>query len=822
MKDIEQVKAHLRSQFERGRPILFTGAGFSSTCKSVSGDNLPVGTTLAKTLWSICFPSEPFDDGASLQDIYEAALSKDPRALKETLSRQLTVDPASVDERIVRYFTFPWHRIYTLNVDNLPDAVSRGFTLPRPLATVSLSNVGTNDDRRSAFQALPVIHLNGLMSDGPDKITFAATQYAKRLAFPDHLYLELVADIVSRPVVFIGTKLDEPSLWQHVEIRKARGTRDIREMRPGSYLVSPVLDRARASRLSEFNITWLQMTAEEFSEKVLKELTDARDAGLKLFKSGRDESGHAPQLAEVGTLATDPHRHSEFLLGQEPIWADIQSNRAIERACDKEFSETFTRLRAEKDKPRILMIAGTAGAGKSTCLMRLALRAAAQGDHVGWVDRDNELSPRDIISAMREEKGPSVLAIDDADIFGTSLSPMLYDIATEDRKPLVMIALRSGVIDRVIDSLLLKGVNIGEINVPHLTDGDIESLLDVLDRENRLGALKGKSRDQQCAKFREYAGRQLLVAMFSATSGEKLQDKAPSEFFDLPHGLQRVYAVICLSTTLRYRLTRQEILLALNDSTNEALNDIDTLVRRHIVAETTGGSIQARHRVIAEMIRDELLKRGQIADPIFGLAFMAATHKHSGVSRRHRANGLLRSLTNHDFLYRNLDLPRAQLLYQNLEDLLADDAHYWLQRGSLEVEFGDIRIAENFLNQARGLSPRDLYIDNEWAYLLFKKAHQNPRSTAATDYVAEATSTIEAIIQNPKAGPYPYHVLGSQGLAWSRVGIPSDEEKARYLNGLRTVVDSGVARYPKNNELRKLKEDLMREYLSLALSPPRS
>ena len=821
MSEIELVQTHLRNQFERGRPILFTGAGFSSSSKNLSGDNLPTGNSLAKILWSISFPSEPFDETSTLQDIYETALSKDPKTLKDTLTRQLTVDPTSVDEKIVRYFTFPWHRVYTLNVDNLPDAINRGFKLPRPLSAVALSNAFMGgSDNRGAYQALVVYYLNGLMTEGLDKVTFASTQYAKRLAFPEHLYMELVADIISRPVVFVGTRLDEPSLWQQVEIRKAKGSRDMREMRPRSYLVTPMLDRARAARLSEFNITWLQMTADEFSEKVLKDLGEAKDAGLKLFRNTREEFNRVPRLSEVAELATEPNRQSEFLLGQEPIWADIQSNRAIERGCDGKFVELYTKLLSAKD-PRILLICGTAGSGKSTCLMRLVLKAAAQGSHVGWVDKDNELSPRDIIQAMKQDKGPSILAIDDADLFGTSLSPMLYDIVTDDRKPLVIIALRSGVVDRVIDAVVLRGIEVEEVNVPHLTDDDIESLLQVLDRENRLGALKGKSREEQCAKFREYAGRQLLVAMFSATSGDKFQEKVPKEFFDLPQNLQRVYAVICLSTTFRYPLTRQEILLALNDSTNEALNAIDTLLRRHIVVETPPGSvqIQARHRVIADMVKDELLKRGQIADAIFGLGFMAATHRHSDPSKRRKSRKLLTAITNHDFLYRSLSLDQSQLFYQNIEDLLADDSHYWLQRGSLEVEFGDTRRAENWLNQARGLAPGDIYIDNEWAYLLFKKALENPKSSSATEYVKEATATIEAIIQNPKAGPYPYHVLGSQGLAWSKVGIPSDEEKRQYINSLRMVVDNGVNRYPKNNELRKLKEDLMRAYLMLAISP---
>jgi tetratricopeptide (TPR) repeat protein len=819
----EIILDYLRTQFERGRAILFTGAGFTATSKNLDGESVPVGSSLAEKIWPLCFPSISFDTNASLQDVYQAALAKDPKRLKELLTRKLSIDAKSIPDYITRYFLFPWHRIYTLNIDNLADIVSQRSALTRPLTEISTTNL-TYRPRNTLYEPLPVYHLNGTIADLPENVTFGSSHYAKRLAFPaDKLYLELIADIVSRPVVFVGTRLDEPPLWQHVEIRRAKGSRDMREMRPRSYLVTPTLDRAREARLAEFNITWIPMTAEEFSAQILEKLTEVIGAGLQHFKTETvtGQSVKTARLPEVGELSTEPHRQSEFLLGQEPIWADIQSNRAVERACDSQYWDIFQALFSTKDKKNILLITGTAGSGKSTCLMRLALRAAAQGHRIAWVDRANELSPRDIISAMKADNPPSMLAIDDADLFGTSLSSMLLDIVSMDNNPMVVVAIRSAVIDRVIDHIVLKGIKIEEHSVPHLADDDIDALIDTLNRENRLGILKGKPREEQRAKFREYAGRQLLVAMFSATSGARFQEKIPDEYFQLPQNLQRVYAVVALASTFRYRMTRQEILLALDDSTNEALNSIETLLSRHILVEMppSSGYLQARHRMIAEMVRDELLKRGQIADSIFGLAFVASSYRHAGLPKKHRVRALLRNITNHDFLYKHLDLDRSQMLYQELEDMLSDDSHYWLQRGSLEVEFGDLRLAENFLNQARGLSPNDAFIENEWAYLLFKKALEQPKSLVAQEYVQEATRSIEAVIATTKSGPYPFHVLGSQGLAWSRVGIPSDEDKAKYLSDLKRTVEKGIALYPDNKNLRELRDSLQWAYLSLALSP---
>jgi hypothetical protein len=231
----EIAPEYLKTQFKRGRIILFTGAGFTSTSKNLDGESVPVGAELAKKIWPLCFPALPFDPTATLQDIYQAALGKDAKKLRELLVRKLTVDPRSIPDIIGRYFSFPWKKIYTLNIDNLGEAVSQRFPLARSIVQISATDLSVHSPypKGAPYIPLPLCHLNGTITDIPHNVTFTTPQYARRQAFPaDHLYLELVADIITHPVVFIGTRLDEPPLWQHVEIRRARGSRDMREMRP--------------------------------------------------------------------------------------------------------------------------------------------------------------------------------------------------------------------------------------------------------------------------------------------------------------------------------------------------------------------------------------------------------------------------------------------------------------------------------------------------------------------------------------------------------------------------------------------------------------
>jgi tetratricopeptide (TPR) repeat protein len=235
------------------------------------------------------------------------------------------------------------------------------------------------------------------------------------------------------------------------------------------------------------------------------------------------------------------------------------------------------------------------------------------------------------------------------------------------------------------------------------------------------------------------------------------------------------------------------------------------------------GSLEARHRVIAEIIREELQKNGQMRPVVSGLALVAATKVTERMSRSERPYRILRSVINHEFLKRNIGVDGAQNLYGSLESLLNWDFQFWLQRGALEVEMGELALAEQFLNQARSLNSDDPYILNEWAYLLFSKALQNPKGGAAPKLVDEATEILNGLVNRYKtSNPYPYHVLANQGLSWARRGIVDSTEKQAYLSELLKYVREGARLHPRDAHLKTILAELEREYLSGAVVGTRS
>lgn len=146
------------------------------------------------------------------------------------------------------------------------------------------------------------------------------------------------------------------------------------------------------------------------------------------------------------------------------------------------------------------------------------------------------------------------------------------------------------------------------------------------------------------------------------------------------------------------------------------------------------------------------------------------------------------------------------------------DHHYWLQVGSFETEEGDLDLAKNFLDQARGMAATDPFVQTQWAYMTLKRASRHAADPAARDEVEGAFDELSDVIDaRGNRDYYPFHIYGSQGLAWIKRAPLSRDDKALQLLRMRRVVDQGLDLHPGNKELTMLRGDLDREYLSMAI-----
>ena len=806
--------ARLRSQVSRGELILFTGAGFSIGAKDHSGRPIPSVSELKKELWQLLYPGEPYDAYSSIGDLYGAAMRQKKADLTNLLQSRLTVRPEDLPEYYLPLFNFPWFRCYTLNVDDLESAVGRRFELLRQPITISARDPADHLPGVPSAQGLEVIHLNGVVPSPPEGLTFSETQYAERIGNQEPWYSRCVVELTSRPVIFIGTVLSESLLWHHMELRKRRENLG-RDLRPTSILVTRELSLPRRDILRDLRINWVQGTAEEFATEILPQLHNEATKGFSFIRQYAESRPSTPVPLVSQILDDLPALQTEYLLGDEPQWADLLNGKAIERAHDEALLETATQILDGKLPATALALTGTAGTGKSTALMSLALKLSGSGVPVIWVDKESEASPMRMRQRVREFKDKVVLAIDDADMYGRELLTLLHDLVPHTPNFLFAFAVRAGKLDQITTAIRGHGdFKVHEHVVPPLTDGDIDALIDVLDRNKRLGILTGANPEQRRDAFRKQAGRQLLVAMIQATSDEHFEKKAQDEYLELEGTQKYPYALIAVATALRYSVTKDEILLAQGDAHEAALVALDRLTARHLVIfNPRRADYQCRHRVIADLVFDKVKEQGELSEVLTGLTWALAT-KSGTIDRHSRTGRFLIRVMNHEFLMGTIGFMTARDLYTRLEAILGGDYHYWLQRGSLEVESGDIRKAENFLGAARSLGAGDFRVDTAYGYMLMRKAVDTASDLHAEEYLNAGIEELESVIERSgQYSSYSYHVLGSQGIAWvHRCGWTTDKKRA-FLSRLVEVVEEGLEHHPTSQDLFRLRDDLKRELL---------
>lgn len=818
----EQTIRRIASQMGRGELVLFTGAGFSLGAKDVTGAPVPSASELREELWRLAYGDEPLDPATTLGDIFEVLKNKDAPTLTRFLQRRLCVDPKSTQPWQRHFLDMPWFRIYTLNVDNLELAVDMQYGLRRePTPLSALVEVPTDaQPPRQGRAPVEIVHLNGRVSDGAAKIVFSERQYADQSVLPSAWYQRCASDLACRPVLFVGTELREPPLWQHIEARRQRDMGQA-SSRPTAILVTPRIDRARSELLSALRVEHVPMTAEAFANEVLSLLLDDANRGFVFLSERRPDLG-ASSLSMVSELAVDNARlETEYLMGEEPHWSDIRMGRAAIRTVDTNLVPTAREMLVERDSPRVLVISGTAGSGKSTSLMRLSLALSDEGIPVLWCDASSSVTPAIVRQQLSKLKGPAVIAIDDAGNIGTSFVSMLGDVIRGQRNTLAILAVRAHKLERLQELMASVGdLQTSECSVEGLTDADIDSLLDVLMKYRRLGVLRGKTRREQQEAFKVHAARQLLVAMIGATSGQKLEDKAIDELRGLTGISARAYALVCVATSRQQSLLKDEVVLAFGDDGATALDAVERLVAMHMVIKRPPMyEFRARHRVVADLVVGELQGSGLLAAPLVGLARAAAAKVDQRMERSSRPWKMLRSFISHGYLGQVLEITQARRVYAAIEELVAFDYHYWLQRGSLEVEKSeDLRLAEQFLGQAMALAGGEYQVRTEFGYLLMKKAIAQPGSPRATAWLEEGMRLLEGVIASRgKTDAFPYHVLGSQGLSWVRRGISRTSDKGAFLDRLIDIVQEGVDRHRFARDLLQLREDIKKERLLLTV-----
>jgi hypothetical protein len=103
-------------------------------------------------------------------------------------------------------------------------------------------------------------------------------------------------------------------------------------------------------------------------------------------------------------------------------------------------------------------------------------------------------------------------------------------------------------------------------------------------------------------------------------------------------------------------------------------------------------------------------------------------------------------------------------------------------------------------------------------YMTLKRASRNAMDLGAVEQAEEAFDALEHVIDTRgKRDPYPFHVYGSQGLAWAKRSPLSHADKVQLMERLRRVVEAGRRLPPRQGRTAETGKDLEHEYLAMAI-----
>ncbi len=826
-------ETRLVRSLSRAKCVLFIGAGFSTSALDANGRGLPAGSGLASELWDWSGLATKYGKyaGQELPRVFGIALSqRGERNLTAFLRERLSARtvPAWYDFLASVY----WYRIYTTNVDNVVETVFGRHT--QPLLEVVDGFHERPRDRDQFLERIQYVKLNGDLRNGAEKITFSTRAYARRAVEIDPWWDQFVRDYAQHLTVFIGTSLNEPLLNQAIEARGPRGGAAV-EGRPGSFLVSKPLDPTVSLSLPEFNIEGIEATAEAFAHylgaivgplpdrvEVLRELSPSHAIfadSLTRDRRHSDSVGRFLAVFDEVILPDAPRNYSSlFHQGQEADWLDIAASQDASRQVGQRLLSRVEELvSSKKGERKVVVLSGNRGTGKTTVLMRLGARLAAEGvptyfsrgERIEWIE--------EAMLFIATAASKMVLIIDNADSIGRRGIQLLDAVGRLKNPPVIILGVRSSAL------YFLDDVEHEDWSIGDLTDADIESLIDTLTAHKSLGILTDAGRERIRSEFTQRAHKVLLVALKEATLSLGFREILLREFRDIEIEEYKVlYLCAALAGAEDSSLTRGQLMDCSNLTPAEAHSALVRELRGVIVRTSElAERWSARHPLIAIEVVGSIAPRPILATSYRRILSTLASDMDARAKTGEpaRAFRLYKRLVNHAVIYERFGrkIDDARSIFEALESRLSGDPHFWLQYGSLELQHGELEWAERHLGTALGLSPNDFLVRTAWAHLKYAQAVAAIDQESAVSLRGEACQMLDELIrERGEDSSYPWHIKLTQSLQWLNIWGENPERLKEELLELRILAEEAVTARPRSNELREAAREVTKEYLRLA------
>lgn len=549
----EPLLAAIREQ----RAVLFLGAGSSRDARSTDGRKCPTSDELRASLGGKFLGNEM--SGYDLMSVAEMAMqtSGNSAVFEHIRTLMKDIEPTAAHLLIPR---FRWRMIAGTNYDLLVES-AYSKTLDRLQSVVPFVKDSEPVEERLQAAANPVqyIKLHGSIDDIHDEKTppILSHEHYDRYSVNRTRLFNRVRDAAHElPIIFCGYSLSDPHIRSLI-YKLGPG------QRPTFYLVAPKATDVENQFWATKNVTVVPLTFGKFMEALDSAIPPLMRAPAvrsetverpirKHFRTDAQESdrlNHALSndvtLVRVD-LPTADQNPRQFYHGFDTGWGCIQQRLDVSRKVTEQLLYDAVLEEKSDADPRLFVLKGPGGSGKTVALKRAAWEAANSLDQLVLWKREGGALDTQALHELSELTGKRIyLFVDRIALHAKAASDVLL-AAKAKKLPITVIgAERATEWNQYCDVLDVRHSPI-ELPLGRLSRAEVEQLLDLLARHSSLGLLEDMSRDQQLRSFLDHADRQLLVALHHATQGKPFEEIVAEEYHGVaPEEAQRLYLDIC-------------------------------------------------------------------------------------------------------------------------------------------------------------------------------------------------------------------------------------------------------------------------------------
>lgn len=620
-KNTIEIPFLLGEAVKNGRAILFLGAGASKECKNAKGETPPNAEQLRDVI-STKYMGKLMPK-RTVMTVAEMAIENGAGSnlVFETVNTAFQGFETSEAHKLVTDFN--WRTIATTNYDTFVESAYGDSKRRRQTLIPFVKDDEPVEERmRQAQNPVQYLKLHGCLNHRLDRdipLVLSWEQYETHEQNRKRLFGRLSDLAHEAPVVFVGYGMGDGHIRSL--IYRLEGKR-----RPRWYIIDPDAEEEDVKFWNGKNVEVLTCRFGEF----MTALDQAVPKLLRFFAPPKEANDfplrgyYAAPVEESDAVRTSLAK--DLLLVHSTMGAAEQTAARFYSGYDTGFGAILNRLDARRKVtddllfkalleneapagPILYVLRGPAGAGKTIALKRAAFDAAtANGALVLWLQDSGQLRPDIFLEIADLVRRPIYLFVDQMALHVDKLVPFLKTMKARNIPIVVIGAERESdwatYCDSLEDILAPQFLRVGT-----LASGEVENLLDLLQRHNCLGDLADKSRPEQIEAFMsaEQADRQLLVALHVLTKGIPFELIVLKEYEAVyPEQARRLYLDIATMNQFGVPVRAGTISRAsgidfrdYEEKFFEPLKDIISTVRDNY----TGDYIyKTRHPRVAEMV----------------------------------------------------------------------------------------------------------------------------------------------------------------------------------------------------------------------------